>query len=34
MIGECYVHQMMDGEAIAWQNEDRDNRRPMIFELR
>ena len=32
MIGECYVHGMMDGEAIAWQNEK--EVRPEIFDLR
>ena len=42
LVGECYVHRMMDGEAIDWQVEpvkdmDERNRRkelPMIFELR
>ena len=39
MIGECYVHQMMDGEAISWQNadvdkEERAKRKAVIFELR
>lgn len=32
MIGECYVHGMMDGEAIAWQNEE--EVKPGIFDLR
>jgi hypothetical protein len=32
MIGECYVHGMMDGEAIAWQNEE--EVKPEIFDLR
>jgi hypothetical protein len=32
MVGECYVHGMMDGEAIAWQNEE--EVKPEIFDLR
>jgi hypothetical protein len=31
-IGECYVHSMMDGEAINYQ--DRNGIEPTIFELR
>lgn len=40
LIGECYVHTMMDGEAIRWQNEsvvweDQKKRvKPTVFELR
>jgi hypothetical protein len=36
-IGECYVHGMMDGEAIKFQNDNRQNDprvRPRLFELR
>lgn len=32
VIGDCYVHGMMDGEAIAFQNDE--GTRPQIFELR
>ena len=32
MIGECYVHGMMDGEAIAWQNKK--EVKAEVFELR
>jgi len=32
LIGECYVHGMMDGEAITFQNDN--NIKPQIFELR
>jgi hypothetical protein len=31
-IGECYLHSMMDGEAINYQ--DRNGIEPTIFELR
>ena len=41
LMGECYVHQMMDGEAINWQarweglsDEEKERRKPMVFELR
>lgn len=40
LIGECYVHLMMDGEAIEWQakgTDDPDERwrkTPRMFELR
>ena len=34
LIGECYVDGMMDGEAIAYQNENRSTIKPQIFELR
>ena len=33
-LGECYVEGMMNGEAIALQNERRDGYRSRIFELR
>jgi hypothetical protein len=32
LIGECYVHEMMDGEAVAYQDEH--GLKPQIFELR
>jgi hypothetical protein len=32
VIGECYVHGMMDGEAITFQNNN--NIKPQTFELR
>ena len=32
LIGECYIHGFMDGEAIAFQNAN--NIRPQTFELR
>jgi hypothetical protein len=32
MIGECYVHGMMDGEAIAWQDDKQV--RAEVFDLR
>lgn len=32
LIGECYVHGMMNGDAIGWQNEK--GIKPMVFELR
>jgi len=31
-LGECYLHGMMNGEAIKWQNEE--NIRTQSFELR
>ena len=40
LVGECYVHQMMDGEAIELQASDtvdereRKRRKPKVFELR
>ena len=40
LIGECYVHQMMDGEAIDWQakdpndQEEKVRKTPRVFELR
>ena len=36
LLGECYIHGVMDGEAMAYQNGDKDNA-PIpttIFELR
>ena len=32
LLGECYVHGMMDGEAIAWQN--REEKKAEMFDLR
>jgi hypothetical protein len=32
LLGECYVHGMMDGEAIEFQKEN--DIEPMVFELR
>ena len=34
MIGECYVHGMMDGEAIAYQKENQATVKPQVFDLR
>lgn len=34
MIGECYVHGMMDGEAIAWQNDKGVEAKAELFDLR
>jgi hypothetical protein len=40
LIGECYVHRMMDGEAIDWQakdtndSEEKVRKTPRVFELR
>jgi hypothetical protein len=40
LIGECYVHQMMDGEAIDWQAKDTNDadekarKMPRVFEMR
>jgi hypothetical protein len=34
LVGECYVHGMMNGEAIALQNRDRSGMPDQIFELR
>jgi hypothetical protein len=34
LVGECYVHGMMNGEAITLQNRDRSGMRDQIFELR
>jgi len=34
LVGECYVHGMMNGEAIALQNRDRIGMPDQIFELR
>ncbi|OQO10484.1 hypothetical protein B0A48_03781 [Cryoendolithus antarcticus] len=34
LIGEAYIHNMMNGEAIMWQNEDLATRRPIVFEIR
>lgn len=31
-LGECYIHGMMDGEAMAYQNDE--NLRAQVFELR
>ena len=32
LLGECYIHGMMDGEAMAYQNEN--GIRSTVFELR
>jgi hypothetical protein len=35
LLGECYVHGMMDGEAMQYQNEDVEGVMPsMVFEIR
>jgi hypothetical protein len=34
LVGECYVHGMMNGEAIALQNRDRSGMKDQVFELR
>jgi hypothetical protein len=33
-IGECYVHGMMDGEAVEYQNRNDSKMKRRIFELR
>jgi hypothetical protein len=35
LLGECYIHGMMDGEAMQFQNEDAEGVIPsMVFEIR
>ena len=34
MLGECYIHGMMNGEAITVQNNDPTEYETQVFELR
>ena len=36
-LGECYIHGIMDGEAMAYQNDTGEGKEPIsacVFELR